>query len=305
MRTLLACVVAVVAITGCGNKNKDKDKGSEAKPEAKTVAPTTCPPGNAIGSDGACTPVVTAEKVAAVAQEQSRLDELGKMIDKADVIAATVQLVDGLRQLDAWKQLSTASAKFKAVDDVAQVLSDGVKQLATFRAGLGDASAKLGDLKGTLDKMLHDTGAAQQLADVRKQVSDQLRAALQPLEAQTIDLVNKVIVPLTTQLDNVSDLVIGGCAMAKVSGANDKLKEMCATAKDVFARATVYLADLKTKPAELFTGVSANIEKQLDQLIDTGAKTLIDEAQTKINDALKLPAAGSGSAAAPGSGSAH
>jgi len=312
MRNWLVSLAMVTAVaSGCGNKNKDKQdpagtgssgsSGSSAAAGSGSNAPVACAPGEAIdAATKACRKVVTADNVAAVAQEQTRLDDLGKMIDKADVIAATVELVDGLRKQDAWKQLASTSDKFKVVDDIAQVLADGVKQLHAFRASLNDASTKLGDLKSTLDKTLKETGADRKLEEVRKQVSDQLRAAVAPLQAETIALISKVIVPVSAQLDNASDIIISACTAAKLTGGSDKLKELCAQAKDLFARATVYIADLKTKPAELFAGVTTNLEKQLDALVDEGAKKLIDEAQHQVSEALKLQAGSAGS----GSGSA-
>jgi hypothetical protein len=299
MRNLLVCVVMTVAVASCGKKDKPKPEPENGSGSAASSALTkACPPGNAVASDGSCTPAVTAEKITAVAQEQTRLDDLRNMLDKTDVIAAVVDFIDQVRKLDAWKQLMATSDKFKQIDSAAQTLSDGSAQLKTFRGSLGQASTKLGDLKSTLDQVMKDTGAAQSLEALRKQVSDQVRAAFEPLEKDTIALVQKVIGPLGAQLDNVSDLVISGCAAAKLTGGSDKLKEVCAQAKEVFAKATLFIGDLKTKPAELFAGVTSNLEKQLDMLIDTGAKKLIDEAQTKVNEALKAPVEGSGSGSA-------
>jgi uncharacterized phage infection (PIP) family protein YhgE len=103
--------------------------------------------------------------------------------------------------------------------------------------------------------------------------------------------------------------VIGACAMAKLSGGGDKLKELCGQAKDVFGKATAYMADLKTKPAALFDDVSKQLETQLDQLVDSETKALIADAQAKINAVLLLPvqtssgSAGSAGSAGSGTGS--
>jgi uncharacterized protein with gpF-like domain len=89
--------------------------------------------------------------------------------------------------------------------------------------------------------------------------------------------------------------------MAKLSGAGDDLKQLCGQAKDVFGKATAYLTDLKAKPAALFDDVSKQLETQLDQLIDTETKSLIDAAQAKVDAALRLPPAATGSGAGSGS----
>src|SRR5262249_14444101 len=156
--------------------------------------------------DGKCIPVVTPEKVQAVAQQQTRLDDLAKLLDKLDAVTAPIELLDGFRKQDSWKQLAATSSKLKAVDDIVALLNEAVKQLRAFKGTLGDAAARLGNLKGELDAVMKQTGAAQQLADLRKQVSTEIRAALQPLQAQVTELLQKVIVPVLAQLTDTADL---------------------------------------------------------------------------------------------------
>jgi hypothetical protein len=294
MRTLLVPLLAV-ALAGCNKKKDEPTPPPEPKTDVKTDPPASCPPGNAL-KDGKCAPVVTPEKVAAVAQEQSRLEDLAKLLDKTDTVAATVELLDNIRQTDPWKQLVAATPKLKVVDDAVGTLGEGVKQLRAFKVSLADAGTRLGNLKGELDTLLKSTGAAKQLDDVKKQVSTEIRGALEPLEQQVIATIDKGIVPLATQLDSASDLILGACAVNKLSGGSDKLKELCGQAKEAFAKATVFLTDVKAKPAELFSGVSAKLEAELADLIDTESKKFLDDAQAKVNAAMKLPPAGSGSA---------
>jgi hypothetical protein len=302
MRRILLGLV-VVGLVACGNKKEPTGAAGSGDPNAtKPVEPkpVSCPPGNAV-KDGACVVVVTPEKIAAVAQQQSRLDELAALLDKIDAVTAPIELLDGIRQLDQWKQLAATSDKLKILDTVVVALNDAVKQLRAFKASLGEASARLGNLKGELDKMLADKGVARNLEELRATVSSQLRTAIEPLGTQVSDTIQKAIAPLAAQLADTSDLVIGACAMAKLSGGGDKLKALCAQAKDVFGKATAYVDDLKAKPAKLFHDVVTQLQTQLDQLVDTETQKLLAAAQTKVNDALKLPPAPAGS----GSGSAH
>jgi hypothetical protein len=295
MRILLVPTLAV-ALVGCNKKKDEPNPPPEPKTDIKTEAPASCPPGNAI-KDGTCRPVITAEKVAAVAAEQSRLEDLAKLLDKTETVAATVELLDNIRQTDPWKQLVATTPKLKVVDDAVGTLGEGVKQLRAFKVSLADTGARLGNLKGELDSLLKTSGAAKQIDDLKKQVSTELRGALEPLQQQVIATIDKAIVPLEAQLDNTSDLLLGACAVNKLSGGSDKLKELCGQAKEAFAKATVFLADVKARPAELFAGVSTKLETELADLIDTESKKFLDEAQAKVNAAMKLPpAAGSGSA---------
>ncbi|HET9992051.1 MAG TPA: hypothetical protein VFQ65_26155, partial [Kofleriaceae bacterium] len=148
---------------------------------------------------------------------------------------------------------------------------------------------------------LKEPGTAKQLADVRAQISTQVRGAIEPLAVQVEATITKAIAPIEAQLGDTADMVIGACAMAKLSGGGDELKQLCAQAKDVFGKATAYMADLKAKPAALFDDVTKQLETQLDVLVDRETKAVIDAAQAKVDAALRLPPAGSGS----GSGSTH
>src|SRR5215470_14244606 len=100
-----------------------------------------------------------------------------------------------------------------------------------------------------------DTGGARKLEDVRASVSAQLRTAVEPLGAQVQDTIQNALVPLTTQLSELSDVVVTGCTMAKLSGGGDKMKDLCAQSKDAFTKALAYLIDLKARPAQLFADI--------------------------------------------------
>lgn len=295
-------VVAIVALAACPKKD-DPSKGSAEVKPVEPPAPATCPAGSVV-KDGACVVVITPEKISAVAQQQTRIDDLAKFLDKVDTVGAPIELLDGFRQLDQWKQLKAKSAKLEIVDQAVETLNNAVKTLRTFKGSLGEASARLGNLKGELDRMMKDTGAAKKLEEVRAQISTQVRTAIEPLAAQVQDTIQNALTPLNQQLADTRDLMVGACAMAKLSGGGDKMKDLCSQVSDVFAKGLAYLDELKAKPAQLFTDVTTQLESQLDQLIDTETKKLLDTAQTKVNEALKLPPAGSGSGSA-GSGSAH
>ena len=303
MKGFLA-VVLVASLCACGaKKDKDKDPGGGSAGSGSATAPAgkTCPPGNALGKDGACVVVITPEKVAIIEQQQTRLDDLAKLLDKSDVVGAPVELLNGFRTLDIWKQLVSAEPKLKAVDDVIVMLGDAVKQLRVFRDSLASSAVSLGDLKGSLDKVLHDPTVVHQLDDLRTQVTTKLHATIDPLVTQVIQTIQKVIVPVNQQLSDLSDYVISACTVAKVTGGSDKLKELCADAKLVFAKATTFLDDLKNRPAQLFDQLTSQLTAALTVLVDTSGKQLLDTAQKQVNDALKLPAAGSGSGSGSGS----
>lgn len=287
----------VAVLAACGGKKNDEAGGGGSGSAAKAVEapkPTSCPAGNVV-QDGTCVPVVTPEKIAVVQQQQTRLDELAKLLDQVEVVAAPVELLDGFRQLPQWKALADKSAKLKVADTVVATLNDAVKQLRELHGRLGEASQRLGNLKGELEKLMADPTVVRTIEEVRTTVSTELRAAIEPLAADVKATIEKALTPLATQLSDMADLVIGACAMAKLSGGGDKMKEMCDGAKAVFDKGHAFVEDFKTKPAALFEEVSGTLEKELDLLVDAAAKQAIDAAQQAVSDALKLP--GSGSAA--------
>ena len=304
MRSILAILIGL-SLAACGKKS-DSGAGSagsagSATPEVAS-APATCPAGSVV-QNGACVAVITPEKVAVVAQQQTRLDELAKLLDKVETLGAPIELLNGVIQLEEWKKFAASSAELQALDNVIVVLADAVKQLRQFKGGLGESAARLGNLKGELDRLLTDTGAAKRIEEVRTQISAQVRTAVDPLATQVLDAIQKGLAPLIAQLEDTSVLVLGACIIAKRNGS-DQVKSMCATAKETFAKGLAFLEEVKTKPAALFDDVTKQLTAQLDTLIDEQTKAAIGTAQVKVNEALKLPAADAGSgSAAVGSGS--
>jgi len=302
MRRIL--LVVTLAAAACGSK-KDNQGGTASGAEPKVVEPTrpvTCPPGNVV-QNGACVVAVTPEKIAVVAQQRTRLDELAALLDQVEVVAAPVELLDGFRQTEQWKTLAAKSTKLQVADTVVATMNDAVKKLRELEGSLGQASVRLGNLEGELDRLMTDTGTAQQLEDVRAKVSTELRGAIEPLAASVQDTVQNALAPLATQLSDMGDLVLGACAMAKLSGGGDQLKDMCAGAKETFDKGRAFVEDFKARPAALFADVSTKLETELELLLDAAAKQAIDTAQTQVSAALKLPPSGSagsaGSAAKP------
>jgi len=292
IQTVVATLGLLTSLAACGGK-KD-DAGTKGSGEVTPAGPAKCPPGNVV-KDGACIVVVTPEKIAEVAKLGTRLDDLAKFLDQVDTVGAPIELFNGLRQLDPWKAAKAKYEKLAAVDAVADTLDGAVKTLRTFKGSLGEASARLGHLKGSLDQLMTDTGAAHKIEDVRAQISTQLRATVEPLAAQVQDTIQNALVPLTTQLSKVSNLVIMGCTMADLSGGGDKMKDLCTQAQAGFTKAVAYVVELKGKPAQLFTEVTSQLEAQLTQLVDAETLKLVGAAQVKVSEALRLPAAGSGS----------
>ncbi len=296
MRFAIALSLLVCA---CGHKTESAGTGSGSG-SAVVAGPVTCPPGNVV-KDGACIVVVTPEKVLAVQTQKSRLDDLATVLDKLDTLSAPIELLQGLRQTPQWKSIAATSSKFAIVEQVVGVLDQGVKQLRVFKSSLSEASRRLGDLGGELDKMLKDPSTAQQLVEVRAKVSAEVRGAIEPLALQVQATITKAIAPIEAQLGDTADMIIGACAMAKLSGGGDDLKQLCGQAKDVFGKATAFMIDIKAKPAALFDDVSKQLETQLDQLVDSETKAAIAVAQQQINSLLLL---GSGAAVVPAAGSA-
>jgi hypothetical protein len=296
MKSLVWFAIAV-AVVACGSKKDDKSAAEKA-----VEKPVTCAAGQVV-KDGACVVVVTPEKVAAVAQQQTRIEELAKLLDRADTLAAPIEVINGLRELDAWKAFAKSNGNAKLADDVVAQLDNAVKTLRTFKASLGEVQTRVGNLKGELDKLMTQTGAAQKLEDVRTQVSAQVRATVEPFAAQVQDTIQNAIVPLSAKLDEVGAVVDIACGTVKLKGG-DKAKALCKDAKDAFGKATSFVTDFKDRPAKLYDEVSTTLVTQLDQLIDKETKAALDVAQTKVNEALKLPPPGAGSAALPAAGSA-
>jgi hypothetical protein len=285
----------MVAVIGCGNKKQDKAAGE------KPVEAVTCPAGQ-VSKDGACVVVVTAEKVAAVAQQQSRIDEVAKLVDRADTLSAPIDVLNGLRGLDAWKTFAATNSNAKLADDVVAQLDNAVKTLRTFKASLGEMSTRIGNLKGELDKLMTDTGTAKKLEDVRTQISAQVKAAVEPFANQVSDTLQNAIVPLAAKLEELTAIVDIACGTVKLKGG-DQAKALCKDAKDAFGKAEAFITDFKAQPGKLYSEISSTLVTQLDQLVDTQTKLALDAAQVKVNEALRLPPVGTtppaaGSAAA-------
>lgn len=285
-----ALALLFVSVVACG-----KGDGGNGETKPPPPPPTlTCPAGSLADATGKCVVVITQPKIDAVEAQETRLEDLGKLLDKVDTLAAPIELLDGFRQLDEWKTLSAASSKLKIVDDVVATLDTAVKQLRDFRAHLGDVQAKLHDLRGTLDQLIAGTGMAKNLADARAQISAQVRAMIAPYAIDTIATIQKAIAPVTDQLADVADLVRGACAMAKLSGGGDKLKELCDKATSVLDPAKTYLDSIKAKPAVIFDELATQLAGQLDPLLDDATKTALAAAQKQVDSALQ-PGSGSGS----------
>src|SRR5215468_1859468 len=133
----IATLGLVASLVACGGKHDDAGTGSGSADKPTAAAPMTCPPGHAV-KDHACVPAITPEKIAAVAKQQSRIDEVGRLLDQVDAIAAPIELFGGIRQLDSWKAIKARSARVAALDAVADSLDGAVKALRTFKASLGD-----------------------------------------------------------------------------------------------------------------------------------------------------------------------
>jgi hypothetical protein len=286
MRKLLVVATLVSSFAaGCGSK---KDSGDQAKKEIE-------PPVEKVE--------ITQAQIDVVKAQQSRLDELGVLLDKVDAIATPIEIANQFRQLEEWKGLTSRLDQLKTVDTLVGELDNAVKTLRTFRAGLDQLEARLGNLASELDKWMKESGTGAKLADVRAKVSTDVRAAIEPFAQQTGDVIANALQPLMTKLEQVEGLLEVGCGGLKLSGASDAAKKQCDSAKTAFVAGKTYLAGLKDKPVQLFNDVSTNLETALVALYDEATKQAIDAAQAQVNELLKLPTA-EAPAGSAGSGSA-
>ncbi len=307
---LFAAITLAVALAGCKNKaasNKAAGSGASQVGSNASAVAIQCPPGNGIANN-VCVPAVTAEKIAAVTQQQNRVAEYANLLEKADVLTAPVELLGGFRQLEVWKNLVKLNKKLVIVDEVALGLDAGVKELRALKITLTDSANKLGDLRGFLDGLLTQPAVAQPLATLQAEVAMRLRGVLEPLEVQISKVAQSTLVPAAQKFADVTDMVIGACAMGKATGGGDALKQLCDQAKAAFGPAQVFLADFKTQPMALFTQLTGTLETTLSNLLDEKTQMLLTEAQTRINALMKVAAtdagAGSGSSIGSGAGSA-
>lgn len=306
---LFAAITVAVTLVGCKSKaTSSPTAGSGSAQVVPTPVPVAiqCPPGNAI-ENNVCVAAVTAEKIEAVTQQASRVDELAKLLEKAEVLAAPIELLGGFRQLEVWKNLVKLNKKLIVVDEVAAGLDVGIKELRTLKVTLGESATKLGDLRGFLDGLMKQPSVAQPLATLQADIAMRLRGVLEPLEAQITNVAQSTLAPAAQKLTDVADMVIGACAMGKATGGGDSLKQLCDQAKAAFGPAQTFLAEFNTQPMALFTQLTGTLETKLSNLLDAKTQLVLTEAQTRIAALLKLPtpSGGSGSGSGSGVGSAN
>lgn len=274
----LAALVAV----GCGKK----DDGAEAQgtPKPGAAPAVACDKGQ-IHDGTKCVAVVTPDAVAAVKGQVSKLDEIEGKLDKLGELTAVIELVNAIRQLDVWKKASATSSKFKKVDEMVDTLQQGSEELAAFNTQLKASKAKLADLGGTLQELYDGSGAARTLADARAQVSTELRAAVEPLQAQVTEAV-KAIEPALTELAKLGDIIGGVCAMGSLYGGGAEFDTLCKTGKEAFATALAFLEANKDAPKTMLLELVGQLESQLGALIDAEAARLLDQAQAAVDSAV-------------------
>ena len=205
---LFAAVALAVALAGCKSKpTPSSTVGSGSAYVVPTPVPAAlqCPLGNAI-ENNVCVAAVTAEKVEAITQQASRVDELANLLEKAEVLSAPIELLGGFRQLEAWKNLVKLNKKLLIVDEVAAGLDAGIKELRALKVTLDESATKLGDLRGFLDGLLQHPTIAQPLATLQADIAMRLRGVLEPLEAQITNVAQSTLVPAAHKLTDVADM---------------------------------------------------------------------------------------------------
>ncbi len=284
----MVMVVASSLVTGCKKKGEQKQQaGGGDQPPA-----VTCDKGQVL-DQGKCAPAITAENVMAVEAQANKLDELQKTLGKLEVLTAPIELMNAIRQLDAWKKAAASSSKFKEVDQLVEQLAAAVDQLKGFEAQLADSRAKLADLTTTLQGIYEGSGAAKTLADARAEVSTQVRAAIAPLEAQ-VAKATQAIEPALGELDKLGDIVSGVCALGSLAGGGADFKTLCESGRDQFEAAIDFLKANKDAPKTLLSELVIGLDREIGDLLSSEAKQLIDQAQKKVDQAIGAGDAGAG-----------
>lgn len=290
MRSYLFCPRSLVGVfglvaalllggAGCGKKRE------EAAPPPADPVPVRCPAGSVI-SAGACAPVVTAEKVQAVAQQRAKLEELAQLLAKSDVITAPAALLEDVRETALWKKLAATSERLASADQVMAGLGVAASELRGLKDQLGKASASLSDVERELQAVLLNEGRAQELAAVQEQVSRKLRELVGPLQRQVRSAVDKVGGPLADELAALGDKIRGACTLSKVTGGGgEAVKAACGKARDAFGQAAAFLVEVKDQPAAMFQDVTAALTGELGALVDDETRTAVSRAQTAIQAA--------------------
>lgn len=281
-RLSFALLAAAALLAGCNKK--------EAAPEPKPAdpVPVRCPAGSVV-QDTACVAVVTAEQVQAVAQQQTKLDELAQLLAKSDVVLAPVELLAGVRESAVWKKLAARSQRLASADEVVASLGVAASELRGLKDELAKASTNLGELKGELESVMVDSGAAKKLADVQERVSREVREVVGPLQRQVKSTVDKVGAPLVAKLGELGETVSGACSVSKLTGGNETLAAACGKAKDAFGQAVAFLTDVKDRPAAMFQDVTGQL-KGLGSLVDEETRGAVERARTSVQAALAQPA---------------
>lgn len=279
-RVLLVVMVAAALVAGCKKKSETKQQAGGGD----DAAAVTCDKGQLL-DQGKCVPVVTAENVMAVEAQANKLDELQKTLGKLEVLTAPIELMNAIRQLDAWKKFASSSSKFKEVDKVVEQLSAAVDQFKAFEAQLADSRAKLADLTGTLQGIYEGSGAAKTVADARAKVSSEVQAAIEPLQAKVTEA-TAAIEPMLGELDKLGDIFSGVCALGSISGGGADFKKLCETGRDQFKAAVEFLKAHKDAPKTLLTDLVTGIDREVGDLISSETKQLLQQAQKQVDQAI-------------------
>lgn len=290
-RAVKAIALALLAVGACKSNNNNgsaaPSNGSGATAVGAAAPPPPCPVGNALDA-GKCVEAVTAEKVAAVDKQVSRIDEMVTLLAKVDQLSAPIELLNGLRQQEAWAKLSKTYSGLGVVDEVVAAMDSGVKQIRALSTVLGESKSRLTDLKGQLNALLATPAVAKPLAEVQAAVSKQVEAAVAPLAAQLASVSENVLSPALAKFNDFGDMIIGACALGKATGG-PSLQELCSKARDVFTTANGFLADVKSKPVALFDQVANDLKGSLTNLLSDQLNQAIAQSQEKLNALLKLP----------------
>jgi hypothetical protein len=291
MRSTAIFCALLLATAACGKKgDSDSSKTVEQKTPDTPPPPPTCAKGQ-VADNGKCVPLpVTPDKIAAVKQTADKLAEIDELLAKVDTVSAPIELLNAFRQLDAWKKMAATNDKFADAEKIVVTLDTAAKQLRAFRTQVAASRTQLTDLSATLQKAYDDSGAGKTLADLRTQISSEVKAAIAPLETQVTATVQNAITPTLIELTKVSDLLEAGCAILKVSGGSPESKELCAKSKDVFAQALTYVKSLEGKPVTFFTDLTTQLDTQLADLVDAEVKSLLTDADARLKKALTAPA---------------
>lgn len=284
MKLTMALSAVLMLTVACGKKKDDEQQ--QTAPSPTTAPAKVCDKGQVADGD-TCVAVVTPEAVEAVKAQASQLDALVTKLEQAEVLAKPVEILAAARQLSAWKTFASKGGTAAKVDAMVVEIEAALTQLRALKEQLAASKTKVADLGTTLQGIYDGSGAARTLSGAREKVSAEITAAIAPLEAQ-VALAIAAVEPALADLEQLKEIIAGVCALAGLNGGDD-VKAVCDTGKEAFETALAFIKEHKDTPKTLLTDLTTKLETDLEALVTTEAKQLLDKAQQAADAIVGTP----------------